>query len=269
LRLLCLLRLLRLLCSRRTEERRKRRHREMEDDAADRALEQKQLAAEAAASSKKQHLEAQLEQEAAAEAPPDLDVLDGQQLLEEDAAAADAVHPAANGSAEDAVVKSEAAVKPEVDVNDGILQAMLAAASSIPPAAASPAHQLQPQPQQPRAAVARPGSKPQRKLGVSAMFGDDEEEDTKKRKLVPIKYSDEEMKAVEDYSQAVAEAAAGAAVAAGKGSQQLEQQQEQQQQQVDDGTVPVYPPGLDFTGRKAFLRQWMDTLPNSRDLFYA
>eukprot|EP00775_Hariotina_reticulata_P005966 gene5966-6205_t len=166
---------------RRTEERRKRRHREMEDDAADRALEQKQLAAEAAASSKKQHLQSQDDKDAA-EAELELYV-DGKQSLEEDAAATDAAHEAANGSVEEAAVKTEAAVKPEVDANDGILQAMLAAASAIPPAAVSPAHQLQPQPQQPRPAAARPGSKQQRKLGVSALFGDDEEEDTKKRKL--------------------------------------------------------------------------------------
>eukprot|EP00882_Tetradesmus_deserticola_P006313 GHRQ01006642.1.p1 GENE.GHRQ01006642.1~~GHRQ01006642.1.p1 ORF type:complete len:186 (+),score=97.49 GHRQ01006642.1:84-560(+) len=70
------------------------------------------------------------------------------------------------------------------------------------------------------------------------------------------------MRAVEDHSQAMADAAAGAVAAAG-GNGQPPQQPEQ------DSSVPHYPPGLDFAGRKAFLRQWMDTLPNTRDELHA
>lgn len=155
--------------------------------------------------------------------------------------------------------------KPVVDTKDEIYQAMLAAAAGSAPVSAgvSPAHQLHTQP----AVVSRPAAigtsllgKKGRKSAVSALFGEDDDDNSKKRKLVPIKYSDEELRAVEDHSAAVAAAAAGAAAAAAA-SQHAGQQ--------DDVTVPVYPAGLDVAGRKAFLRQWMDTLPNTREALHA
>lgn len=244
-----------LCCSRRTEERRKRRQREMIDDDADRQKEQQELAeleakqpiepshSEASADGIKQEIKQEPEEQSAA---VDVDQQPQEQQQQEQ--------------------------KPLVDAKDEIYQAMLAAAagSAPPSSAASPAHQTQ-QPVAAPPAIAGPRptavmgtstlARKGRKLAVSALFDDEDEDNTKRRKLVPIKYTDEEMRAVEDHSAAVAAAVAGAAAAAAG--------QSGGQQQQNDGTVPVYPPGLDFGQRKTFLRQWMDTLPNSREALHA
>jgi hypothetical protein len=161
-------------------------------------------------------------------------------------------------------VKQEEAKREE---DDAIFQAMQAAAFGGAP---SPQQQHgQPSQQQQPAGLGRPAAAGKRgaRAAVSALFGEDEEEVSKKRKLVPIKYSEDEMKAVQDHAQALSDAAAQAAAAAAGGQppQQPEQQQQPQQEEVH---FPAYPAGLDLSGCKSFLRQWMDTLPNTREPLY-
>jgi hypothetical protein len=242
------------------DERRKRRMRELDEDAADRAKDEEELAAAAA--------------QAAAEPP------------ESPAAAANG---AADMDAEqsphadaDTAVKTEPEVKQEgvkQEEDDAIFQAMQAAAFGGAPSPqqqyAQPAQQQQPpvaqpspQQQQP-AGLARPAGTGKRgaRVAVSALFGEDEEEVSKKRKLVPIKYSDDEIKAVQDHTQALSDAAAQAAVAAA-GGQPPQEQEQQQQPQHEEVHYPAYPAGLDLSGCKSFLRQWMDTLPNTTEPLY-
>eukprot|EP00879_Flechtneria_rotunda_P001954 GHRR01002128.1.p2 GENE.GHRR01002128.1~~GHRR01002128.1.p2 ORF type:complete len:351 (+),score=168.60 GHRR01002128.1:2684-3736(+) len=261
------------------DERRKRRQREQDEDAADRAKEQQELAAAKAAADEQEPAAGSMQSPKAEEGAADKALSDSKQEAEDQ-------KPGTSGRSADT-----AAVKPEenIDSKDEIFQAMLAAAAgtlpqkqSPPPAtAASPGSGLQQQQQQqqgqsaplashrPTAGASLFGKRPN-KAAVSALFGDDEDEGTKRRKLVPIKYTEEEMRAVEDHSQAVAEAAAGAAAAASRGALAgNDAQQQQQPQQQNGGTVPLYPPGLDIAGRKAFLRQWMDTLPNTREALHA
>jgi hypothetical protein len=221
------------------EERRKRRQREQEEDRVDR--------------------EAELEERRAAG------------FLDEDDEMQDAkrIKQEHEGTDVRLEVKEEA---------DPIMQAMLEAAkapSSTPPhamlpGAASPVTppedaKAEQQPSGPAAAppgfiAAGPAAaavRPGRALAfgtrakpvLNALFGEEEEEQTTKRKLVPLQYSEEELHAVQDHSVAMAAAAAGAAAAAAGGG-------------------PGFGAGASEQDSQLKLRKIMDNIPVTTDGVY-
>jgi len=78
---------------------------------------------------------------------------------------------------------------------------------------------------------------------LNALFGEEEEEQTTKRKLVPIQYSDEELRAVQDHSAEVAAAAAGAAAAAAGGGGVSEHDSKLELRKIMDN-IPVTTDGV-------------------------
>ena len=104
----------------------------------------------------------------------------------------------------------------EVDPNDPIYQAMMAAAQA-PPRSVSP-YQQYPSPSPlttadtlpPDSTAGRPGAAPPAKGGWHTVFGGDEDQDAPQRRLIPLNYSEEEQKA----AQAAAAATAAPIVAA-------------------------------------------------------
>ncbi len=104
----------------------------------------------------------------------------------------------------------------EVDPNDPIYQAMMAAAQA-PPRSVSP-YQQYPSPSPlttadtlpPDSSAGRPGAAPPAKGGWHTVFGGDEDQDAPQRRLIPLNYSEEEQKA----AQAAAAATAAPIVAA-------------------------------------------------------
>lgn len=173
--------------SRRAADRRRRREREEEEDAIDRRREERD--------SKKSR--ASREPDAAAGAAA------GREPLANGDAAAHGAEPGTAAAAEgQVVVEAEPEPAPVVDPNDLIYQAMMVAAQAPQQRTPSPLLQQQQQQQAPApAAAAGPalgaGAKG-RPPSSAAMFGEEEEEeDRPARVLVPIKYSQEELQAVQ------------------------------------------------------------------------
>lgn len=193
------------VCSRRARDRAKRRQREEEQDAADRRKEEQEQAAAAA--------------EEAAGGPPDAkrqrpghadtDMVDVKAEQEEHDPLMQAMLAAAKQQ------QQAAGVTPVTSsMGDGGASPITPEDSGTGP----PQQHRQQQQQQPSGAAASTATGPVRpapvvgrglslgggpkagrgKAALTALFGDDEDEGaTKKRKLVPIQYSEEELKAVE------------------------------------------------------------------------
>lgn len=178
--------------SRHADSRRRKRKDELKQDAADRDAEQ----VERAAARQKREEEAQLRADEEAdrsdtEPNDDVDMVNG-----------------AEG---------------EVDPNDPIYQAMMAAAQA-PPRSISPyQQQLSPSPLNtagtvpPDSTASRPAGAPAGRGGWHTVFEGEEDQDTPQRRLIPLNYSEEEQKAAQATAAVnTASAAAVPAVVANK-----------------------------------------------------
>ena len=173
------------LGSRRAAERARRRVLEAEEDEADRERE--------------------------------VEELDGAAQAAEEAASAEAAAVAqaeAAATAAAAEAEAAAAAAAQFGADDAIYQAMMAAATAQPKPAVSVALQEEALPG--GGGSGKPaGQAPLKRKAVSAAFGEDEDEEAPKRKLIPIRYSEEELRAMQQQ-----EAEQAAAPAAASGAQQ-------------------------------------------------